>query len=164
MVPQHMVNDAECREWYLHPPLSPVPNACCLSPICPLHFSQPAAAAEHPVADDVNAPPSSSCAVRFTGRLLSLLWSTLLQLDDLTASTGTVMNLISDLYQHMPPSCTLVVQATSPDEEWDGKGEALGFETLIPRLYPFFRHNIQSGTMLLLRSADTSALPCFGVT
>lgn len=85
--------------------------------------------------------------------VVACLWETLLDLDDLTASTNSVMTLLSQLLAQLSTS-------------------ALGFlsqslSEFVPRLWPFLRHNIVSvrraalQTLLsLLSSNSTNPQPC----
>jgi TATA-binding protein-associated factor len=75
--------------------------------------------------------------------VLARLWDTLLQLDDLTASTSSVMNLIAEYFTHMP-SFEMISDGT-------------GFENYIKRLWPFFRHSSHSVRRSVLK-IFTSAL------
>lgn len=61
---------------------------------------------------------------------MASLWETLLDLDDLTASTNSIMTLLS----------TIMANPTAPVLDW----VATPLTELIPRLWPFLRHNIAS--------------------
>ncbi|XP_050390117.1 TATA-binding protein-associated factor 172 [Patella vulgata] len=61
--------------------------------------------------------------------VIDCLWQTLLDLDDLTASTNSIMILLSTLLSKPSTTTTSTSQALSE---------------LTPRLWPFFRHNILS--------------------
>ena len=89
--------------------------------------------------DDVRAV-SSSAILPITDLLVKLipekhifdsvvicLWDSLQELDDLTAATTSVMDLLSDLLRK--PSIAAVLQ----------KEASKFLENLVPQLYPFFR-------------------------
>ncbi|KAL2045861.1 hypothetical protein ABVK25_011964 [Lepraria finkii] len=83
------------------------------------------------------------------GSLISVVWDCLLDMeDDLSASTGAVMDLLANLCS-LPP----VLEAMRKNAEVDSD-QTLG--QLIPRLYPFFRHTITS-----VRLAGMKALATF---
>ncbi|RKP39699.1 SNF2 family N-terminal domain-containing protein [Dimargaris cristalligena] len=72
-----------------------------------------------------------------------VLWDGLLELkDDLTPSIASVMELVSKLYRYEPLSA-------------QQNGLAEGFESLIPRLYPFFRHTMTSVRQAVLETLLT---------
>ncbi|XP_013387250.1 TATA-binding protein-associated factor 172-like [Lingula anatina] len=62
--------------------------------------------------------------------IISCLWDTLLDLDDLTASTNSIMTLLS----------TLLARPQAGESE----STNLSLSELVPRLWPFLRHNITS--------------------
>ncbi|XP_052070007.1 TATA-binding protein-associated factor 172-like [Mytilus californianus] len=62
--------------------------------------------------------------------IVSCLWETLLDLDDLTSSTNSIMTLLSTMLSH--PQSSILNWLTTPLTE------------LVPRLWPFLRHNITS--------------------
>ena len=68
--------------------------------------------------------------------LLSILWDALLDLDDLTVSTGSVLELLADL------------TASTRFAELGGKP----LSTLVPRLFPFFRHTLTGVRKAVLRT------------
>lgn len=73
------------------------------------------------------------------------LWDSLQELDDLTAATSSVMDLLSDLLRK--PTIAAVLQT-----------EASKFlENLVPQLFPFFRHAITSVRLAVLRTLSTLA-------
>lgn len=82
----------------------------------------------------------SSCQVQ---EVLVTLWDTLVELDDLTASTNSVMMLLARILSR--PSVAL--QGTG------GKDSSL--TELVPRLWPFFRHNIKSVRLAALETLKT---------
>lgn len=82
----------------------------------------------------------SSCQVQ---EVLVTLWDTLVELDDLTASTNSVMMLLARILSR--PSVAL--QGTG------GKDSSL--TELVPRLWPFLRHNIKSVRLAALETLKT---------
>lgn len=75
--------------------------------------------------------------------VLVTLWDTLVELDDLTASTNSIMLLLARIL-----SCPSVApQGTG------GKDSSL--TELVPRLWPFFRHNIKSVRLAALETLKT---------
>lgn len=80
--------------------------------------------------------------------LLDVLWDCLADLrDDLSASTGSVMDLLAKLCSN--PTVLQVMQAKSlrePDHS---------FAMLVPRLYPFLRHTITSVRRAVVRALQT---------
>ena len=81
--------------------------------------------------------------------LLKLLWDTLLVLDDLTASTNSVMMLLRELLAHplSKSSFSKLLHSIQPS-----KDENSPICTLIPRLYPFLRHNVGSVRLSVLNT------------
>ncbi|XP_071487999.1 TATA-binding protein-associated factor 172-like [Diadema antillarum] len=83
--------------------------------------------------------------------ILHTLWETLVELDDLTASTNSIMTLLATLLSH--PSACLQSSASQP------------LATLVQRLWPFMRHNIWSvrravlDTLLTLLCTDNPQMP-----
>lgn len=75
--------------------------------------------------------------------VLVTLWDTLVELDDLTASTNSIMMLLARILSR--PSVAL--QGTG------GKDSSL--TELVPRLWPFFRHNIKSVRLAALETLKT---------
>ncbi|XP_033630416.1 TATA-binding protein-associated factor 172-like [Asterias rubens] len=71
--------------------------------------------------------------------ILNTLWDTLLDLDDLTASTNSIMTLLASLLSY-PVVFTYHSQATT---------------RLVPRLWPFLRHNITSVRKAVLETLCT---------
>ncbi|KAK6465367.1 transcriptional accessory protein [Scheffersomyces coipomensis] len=66
--------------------------------------------------------------------LLSVLWDSLINLrDDLSASIGSIMDLLSKLCDHQQ-----VIDIMQEDSMTES------FEKLVPRLYPFLRHSISN--------------------
>ncbi|KAH3902210.1 DNA-binding ATPase SCDLUD_002025 [Saccharomycodes ludwigii] len=68
--------------------------------------------------------------------VLSTIWNCISDLDDdLASSIGSIMNLLSKLFQHETVLKLLKEKAEDPD--WS-------FKNLVPKLYPFLRHSISS--------------------
>jgi TATA-binding protein-associated factor len=84
-------------------------------------------------------------------QLLGAVWAALVKLDDLTASTGSVMMLGAKLSRELPYAQLCAAQAGDEDaaeavRQWEGReqeclerGSAL-FLRVLPRLWPFLRH------------------------
>ncbi|EGG15746.1 SNF2-related domain-containing protein [Cavenderia fasciculata] len=98
--------------------------------------------------DDVRATASETfqplarhlVAPKYIGRLpslLNILWDILLELDDLAVSTASVLNLLSDIYSF--PEILPTIAANSSNI---GTQNSSVLAHLVPRLYPFFRHNL----------------------
>ncbi|KAM7432717.1 btaf1 RNA polymerase II [Porites harrisoni] len=98
-----------------------------------------AASALLPVAESlVTIAPS------YVQEVLVTLWDTLVELDDLTASTNSIMMLLAGIL-----SCPSVsVQGT-------GATSTMSLTELVPRLWPFFRHNIKSVRLAALDTLKT---------
>lgn len=96
-----------------------------------------AAAAEaiQPIAEQVVLRLQQSSK---TQELLRILWNALLDLDDLTVSTGSVLELLAEI-THLAPNGT---QMSDND----------GMVNLVPRLFPFFRHTLASVRRSVLRT------------
>ena len=93
----------------------------------------------------------STCFEWFGKALLALLWATLEQLDDLTASTAAVMGLIAEMAQHLPSHAAADI----------GGGTSSDAGLLMQRLYPFFRHSMTSVRRSVLKIAGNLAVLCF---
>ncbi|KAI5296580.1 TATA-binding protein-associated factor mot1 [Ascosphaera acerosa] len=97
-----------------------------------------------PIADDfVQHRDDESLAT-----LMHIVWNCLSDLqDDLSASTGSVMDLLAKL-------CTFpaVLEAMKSNAERDRESS---FERLVPRLFPFLRHTITSVRSAVLRALLT---------
>ncbi|XP_068672856.1 TATA-binding protein-associated factor 172-like [Montipora foliosa] len=76
--------------------------------------------------------------------VLVTLWDTLVELDDLTASTNSIMLLLAGIL-----SCPSVAQQGTAD------GSNVSLTTLVPRLWPFLRHNIKSVRLAVLETIKT---------
>lgn len=80
--------------------------------------------------------------------LIDTLWSSLEDLrDDLSASTGSVMDLLAKLFS-IPNVLESITTAANTDEE-------KSFAVLIPRLFPFLRHTIRTVRLAVLRALRT---------
>ncbi|KAJ3070374.1 btaf1 RNA polymerase II, B-TFIID transcription factor-associated, 170kDa [Podochytrium sp. JEL0797] len=102
--------------------------------------------------DDVRAVSSSTllpiCDLLVTllppskvySQIVSSLWNTLEELDDLTAATSSIMDLLSQLLMKSE------IRALMQSEP------ASSLQTNVPRLYPFFRHAITSVRTAVLRT------------
>eukprot|EP00794_Sanderia_malayensis_P009222 gene9222-10196_t len=80
--------------------------------------------------------------------VVSILWDILLDLDDLDASTKSVMALLSSLVSKQSGS----LQQQQHDEVLE-KGE--GLSELVPRLWPFLKHNISAVRLSALETLQT---------
>ncbi|ODV79811.1 transcriptional accessory protein [Suhomyces tanzawaensis NRRL Y-17324] len=77
--------------------------------------------------------------------LLTAIWDSLVNLrDDLSASIGSVMDLLAKLCTHNEVIKIMQKDATESEENT--------FEKLIPRLYPFLRHSITNVRKAVLRT------------
>ena len=81
-------------------------------------------------------------------QLISVVWDCLSECqDDLSASTGAVMDLLAKLCSF--EEVLLVMKANA------AKDSEYSFTTLVPRLYPFLRHTIASVRLAVLRGLLT---------
>lgn len=79
------------------------------------------------------------------GTLLSVIWDCLVNLrDDLSASIGSVMDLLAKLCSHKEV-IEIMQQGASEDK-------SNSFENLVPRLFPFLRHSITNVRKAVLRT------------
>ena len=100
-----------------------------------------AAATLVPVADQfVSLRPAS------VHNLIDTLWTSL-KVRTLSASTGSVMDLLAKLFS-IPNVLAMITESATHDEE-------KSFEILIPRLFPFLRHTIRTVGMAVLRALRT---------
>eukprot|EP00250_Pteridium_aquilinum_P022032 c25285_g1_i2 orf=410-6568(-) len=91
--------------------------------------------------------------------ILLILWDILLDLDDLSPSTSSVMHLLAELYTHKElasgssvervdqrPLFDLneMVESDEHEDETKQMDDPYLLSTLAPRLWPFMRHNISS--------------------
>ncbi|KAK3341001.1 hypothetical protein B0H65DRAFT_431475 [Neurospora tetraspora] len=80
--------------------------------------------------------------------LINIVWESLSNLgDDLTASTGKIMDLLATLCS-FPEVLETMKHSASHDEE-------RSFTLLVPRLYPFLRHTITSVRLAVLKALMT---------
>jgi TATA-binding protein-associated factor len=102
-----------------------------------------AAAALVPVAEQlISLRPSA------VENLIDTLWGSLEELrDDLSASTGSVMDLLARLFS-IPDVLEMITENATRDEE-------KSFAVLIPRLFPFLRHTIRGVRTAVLRALRT---------
>ncbi|KAJ3027148.1 UNVERIFIED_CONTAM: btaf1 RNA polymerase II, B-TFIID transcription factor-associated, 170kDa [Siphonaria sp. JEL0065] len=75
--------------------------------------------------------------------IVSSLWNTLQELDDLTAATSSIMDLLSQLL--MKDEIRQLMQSEP----------ASSLQTNVPRLYPFFRHAITSVRIAVLKTIQS---------
>ncbi|KAI0127704.1 SNF2 family DNA-dependent ATPase domain-containing protein [Xylariales sp. AK1849] len=81
-------------------------------------------------------------------QLINIVWESLSSLgDDLSASTGKIMDLLATLC-----SFPEVLEAMKASAEQD---EERSFRLLVPRLYPFLRHTITSVRLAVLKALMT---------
>ncbi|KAL4896623.1 hypothetical protein BDV59DRAFT_109904 [Aspergillus ambiguus] len=82
------------------------------------------------------------------GPLMTIVWDCLSNLqDDLSASTGSVMDLLAKLCTYREVLDAMKVNASMDPES--------SFGNLVPRLYPFLRHTITSVRSAVLRALMT---------
>lgn len=82
--------------------------------------------------------------------LINIVWTSLSNLgDDLSASTGRIMDLLATLCS-FPEVLESMKASAAEDEE-------RSFTTLVPRLYPFLRHTITSVRLAVLKALSTFA-------
>ncbi|KAK4994674.1 TATA-binding protein-associated factor mot1 [Elasticomyces elasticus] len=96
-----------------------------------------------PVAKEfVNSPPA------VLSHLIGVVWACLSDLsDDLSASTGSVMDLLAKLCS-FPEILEAMKRSAAQDAD-------LSFNKLVPRLYPFLRHTITTVRSAVLRALLT---------
>ncbi|KAG4966687.1 hypothetical protein JHK87_032338 [Glycine soja] len=124
--------------------------------------------------DDVRAVaadaliPAASAIVSLQGQTLHsivmLLWDILLDLDDLSPSTSSVMNLLAEIYsqEDMAPKMYTVFKLADNQMEngvdgcydVDGEENPYVLSTLAPRLWPFMRHTITSVRYSAIRTLE----------
>ncbi|KAJ0979707.1 hypothetical protein J5N97_015181 [Dioscorea zingiberensis] len=130
--------------------------------------------------DDVRAVaaealiPAASAIVSLKGQplqtIVMLLWDTLLDLDDLSPSTSSVMNLLAELYSQpeMVPEMLGTLASAEKQEfdlnkisQVDEHGDGIKYEenpyilsALTPRLWPFMRHSITSVRHSAIRTLE----------
>lgn len=126
--------------------------------------------------DDVRAVaaealiPAADSLVRLNDQMLHsivmLLWDILLDLDDLSPSTSSVMNLLAEIYSQpeMIPKMLGTVASRATGEFDLNKATQIaenevienpyGLATLTPRLWPFMRHSITSVRRSAIRTLE----------
>ncbi|KAK2433246.1 TATA-binding protein-associated factor BTAF1 [Trifolium repens] len=123
--------------------------------------------------DDVRAVaadaliPAAAAIVALQGQTLHsivmLLWDILLDLDDLSPSTSSVMNLLAEIYSHeeMVPKMYKVFKLEDKEIENGAGGcgdneeeNPFVLSTLAPRLWPFMRHSITSVRYSAIRTLE----------
>ncbi|KAF2288111.1 hypothetical protein GH714_004452 [Hevea brasiliensis] len=126
--------------------------------------------------DDVRAVaadaliPTAASIVSLKGRtlhsIIMLLWDILLDLDDLSPSTSSVMNLLAEIYSQedmIPKRISKEKQELDLNEVMniDDAGEGRDLQenpymlsTLAPRLWPFMRHSITSVRYSAIRTLE----------
>lgn len=144
----------------------------CVLPACKAGLEDPD--------DDVRAVaadaliPTAAAIVSLKGQMLHsivmLLWDILLELDDLSPSTSSVMNLLAEIYSQdqMIPKMLGALEATEKQEfdlnkivDADDLGDGINSQenpymlsTLAPRLWPFMRHSITSVRFSAIRTLE----------
>ncbi|EAQ91229.1 hypothetical protein CHGG_03164 [Chaetomium globosum CBS 148.51] len=82
--------------------------------------------------------------------LINIVWESLSNLgDDLSASTGKIMDLLANLCSFPEVLETMKLSASQDEER--------SFTLLVPRLYPFLRHTITSVRLAVLKALMTFA-------
>ncbi|CAL4887597.1 unnamed protein product [Urochloa decumbens] len=130
--------------------------------------------------DDVRAVaaealiPAADSLVRLNNQMLHsivmLLWDILLDLDDLSPSTSSVMNLLAEIYSQpeMVPKMlgtaasgeggefdlNKATQAAEQGDRLTSSENPYGLATLTPRLWPFMRHSITSVRRSAIRTLE----------
>ncbi|XP_037492536.1 TATA-binding protein-associated factor BTAF1 [Jatropha curcas] len=126
--------------------------------------------------DDVRAVaadaliPTAASIVSLKGRtlhsIIMLLWDILLDLDDLSPSTSSVMNLLAEIYsqEDMIPKMVSkekqeldlneVIHIDDAREGKDLQENPYMLSTLAPRLWPFMRHSITSVRYSAIRTLE----------
>ncbi|XP_042034375.1 TATA-binding protein-associated factor BTAF1-like isoform X1 [Salvia splendens] len=130
--------------------------------------------------DDVRAVaaealiPTSAAIASIKGSVLHciimLLWDILLDLDDLSPSTSSVMNLLAEIYSQeemIPKTFGTLGSKEKPEldlneiDPTDDLEEGMGslenpymLSTLAPRLWPFMRHSITSVRLSAIRTLE----------
>lgn len=148
------------RQEMLHDLLS------CILPACKAGLEDPD--------DDVRAVaadaliPAAASIVALKGQtlhsIIMLLWDILLDLDDLSPSTSSVMNLLAEIYsqEEMIPKSTEkqnfdlneVVHVDDSGEGKDLQESPYMLSMLAPRLWPFMRHSITSVRHSAIRTLE----------
>ncbi|MCJ1475034.1 TATA-binding protein-associated factor mot1 [Lambiella insularis] len=91
---------------------------------------------------------------RLLPSLINLVWDCLSDLrDDLSASTGNVMDLLAKLCSYEEVLDAMMENASSDSDHQSDSEHS--FYRLVPRLYPFLRHTIPSVRSAVLRALQT---------
>jgi TATA-binding protein-associated factor len=118
--------------------------------------------------------PAADSLVRLNDKMLHsivmLLWDILLDLDDLSPSTSSVMNLLAEIYSQpeMVPKMlgtatsgergefdlNKLTQTAEQEERLASSENPYGLATLTPRLWPFMRHSITSVRRSAIRTLE----------
>ncbi|XP_052171300.1 TATA-binding protein-associated factor BTAF1 [Diospyros lotus] len=130
--------------------------------------------------DDVRAVaadaliPIAAAVVSLKGQtlhfIIMLLWDILLDLDDLSPSTSSVMNLLAEIYsqEEMIPKMSVTPESKEKQQfdlnemvGLDDSGEGMAVQenpymlsSLAPRLWPFMRHSISSVRYSAIRTLE----------
>ncbi|CAN8254589.1 unnamed protein product [Cochlearia groenlandica] len=124
--------------------------------------------------DDVRAVaadaliPAAAAIVSLRGKTLlsvvMLLWDILLELDDLSPSTSSVMNLLAEIYSQEDMTLSVgdeqnidhneMVHVKSIAERKDVNEGPYALSCLAPRLWPFMRHDITSVRFSAIRTLE----------
>lgn len=125
------------------------------------------------VAADALIPAASSIVAQMDltlNSIVMLLWDILLDLDDLSPSTSSVMNLLAELYSHAGITGNILDTLTlkgkkeldlneisSYKDDFEGsesKENPYVLSALAPRLWPFMRHSITSVRYSAIRTLE----------
>ncbi|KAL6054603.1 TATA-binding protein-associated factor [Balamuthia mandrillaris] len=89
--------------------------------------------------------------------LLCILWEILLDLDDLSASTASVMTLLANLYA-FPSVASIPLNELTEEANRASTREPRNVNhpltSLVPRLWPFFRHNVFAVRVASLKTLE----------
>lgn len=143
----------------------------CVLPACKAGLEDPD--------DDVRAVaadaliPAAAAIVSLNNQTLHsivmLLWDILLDLDDLSPSTSSVMNLLAEIYSHEDMVPKMINASISNDnhefnlneggcvdivEGSTSQGNPFVLSTFAPRLWPFMRHSITSVRYAAIRTLE----------
>ncbi|KAL9234087.1 hypothetical protein vseg_008996 [Gypsophila vaccaria] len=124
------------------------------------------------VAADALIPAASSLVARMDQTLnliVMLLWDILLDLDDLSPSTSSVMNLLAEIYTYAGMTGNMLDELTMQGKQELDLNEVLScrddlgvipkenpyvLSALAPRLWPFMRHSITSVRYSAIRTLE----------
>ncbi|KAI4370311.1 hypothetical protein MLD38_018674 [Melastoma candidum] len=134
--------------------------------------------------DDVRAVaadaliPAAASIVNLNGQTLHvivmLLWDILLDLDDLSPSTSSVMNLLAEIYSQEKMFPQIYGNSATDEQELD-LNDVFGIDdpgretqenpymlsSLAPRLWPFMRHSISSVRLSAIRTLERLLDACY---